>query len=172
MSELTVETSQYTPAHTHTHSGIFIHNLHLSLSHLGISHTCTLTFSLSLSLSLSLQMMCYSHVAAAWDALWVRVTRFRRTQHARTTFTDILVTWFGYRSPATICRYCSRRYTTTIRWDGWVKPFERRRRRFQPVNSLHKCIKCSLPMEWETGGVEEVKVKASEVSELFALCVH
>lgn len=42
-----------------------------------------------------------------------------------------------------------------------------------PVNSLHKCIKCSLPMEWETErGVGEVKVKASEVSELFALCVH
>lgn len=67
------------------------------------------------------QMMCYSRGAAAWDALWVRVTRFRRIRHARTTFTDILVTWFGYRSPATICRSCSRRYTTTIRWDGWVE---------------------------------------------------
>lgn len=72
-------------------------------------------------LSKNPQMMCCSRVAVAWARFTVHGTRCRQIPRARTTFTDNHATWSGYRSPATICRYCSmptRRRTTAAQWIG------------------------------------------------------
>lgn len=66
-------------------------------------------------------------------------------------------------------------YAGTGEWNrlrlhsGWGR-YRRRRRRLEPVNSLHKCIKYSLPMEcvsgkWEEGGAEVETLK-------YPSCLH
>lgn len=178
MSELTVESSQYTHIYRHTHSHIhtpthtevFIHNLHLSLSHLGIHHTHTLSLSLCRWCAILTSRPHGTHCESASHA---SAEHNMHVPLSRISWWPDLVIVHQLQSADTAAGDTWQQYAGTGEWNrlrlhsvGGRKVQKEWEWRLEPVNSLHKCIKYSLPMvEWVGGG------ENFEVSELFALYV-